>query len=34
MAEYEKSPTPHPNRPAVVRDEKLYWEEMQRGTIL
>src|SRR4030095_5196906 len=31
MAEYEKSPTPNPNRQQLFEIEKLYWEELQRG---
>jgi hypothetical protein len=30
MAEYEKSPTPNPNRQQLFEIEKLYWEELQK----
>jgi hypothetical protein len=31
MAEYEKSPTPIPNRQQLFEIEKLYWEELNKG---
>jgi hypothetical protein len=31
MAEYEKSPTPTPNRQQLFEIEKLYWDELNKG---
>ena len=31
MAEYEKSPTPIPNRQQLFEIEKLYWDELNKG---